>query len=47
MADRILDGQAPDGVYDLDTGAKIDIHVSAPVVSASDDEGVTVNPLTD
>lgn len=47
LADRILDGQAPDGVYDLDTGTKIDIHVSTPIVSASDDQGVTLNPLTD
>lgn len=45
LADRILDGQAPDGVYDLDTARKIDIHVSTPIVTASEDQGVTVNPL--
>ena len=47
LADSILDGQAPDGVYDLDTATKIDIHVSTPIVSASDDQGVTLNPLKD
>jgi hypothetical protein len=45
LADSILEGDAPDGVYDLDTGTKIDIHVSTPVVTASQDQGVTVNPL--
>lgn len=45
LADRILDGQAPDGVYDLDTAQKIEIHVSTPIVTASEDRGITVNPL--
>jgi hypothetical protein len=45
VADSILEGDAPDGVYDLDTGIKIDIHVSSPVVTASDFQGATVNPL--
>lgn len=45
LADKILDGLAPDGVYDLDTGRKIDIHVSTPIVTASEDQGATVNPL--
>jgi hypothetical protein len=47
LADRILDGQSPDGVYDLDTGEKIDIHVSTPIVTASDQQAVTLNPLKD
>jgi hypothetical protein len=45
LADRILEGDAPDGVYDLDTGRKIEIHVSTPIVTASEDQGVTINPL--
>jgi len=45
LADRIVDGQAPDGVYDLDTGKKIDIHVSTPIVTVSEDQGASLNPL--
>lgn len=45
LANAILDGDAPDAVYDLDTAAKIDIHVSAPIVTASDRQGATANPL--
>jgi hypothetical protein len=45
LADGVLEGLAPDGVYDLDTGNKIDIHVSTPIVTASEDQGATVNPL--
>jgi hypothetical protein len=45
LADRIVEGEAPDGVYDLDTGTKIDVDVSTPIVSASDRQGVTLNPL--
>lgn len=42
---QVLEGAAPDGVYDLDTGQKIDIHVSTPIITASEDQGVTHNPL--
>ena len=45
IAGEVLDGLAPDGVYDLDEGRKIDIHVSTPIVTASEDQGITVNPL--
>lgn len=45
MGDSILDGWAPEGVYDLHTGEKIELHISTPVVTPSEDQGVTENPL--
>lgn len=42
---EILDGWVPEGVYDLDTGEKIDVHVSSPVITRSEDQGATVNEL--
>ena len=47
LGDSVLDGYAADGVYDLDTAEKIDIHVSTPVVTRAGDQGVTANPLVE
>lgn len=44
--EEILDsGRLPDAVYDLDTGERIDVHTTTPVVTRSEDQGVMVNPL--
>ena len=45
LGDAVLDGYAPDGVYDLETGEKIDVHVSAPIVARAEDQGVSANWL--
>ena len=45
LADGILDGLAPDAVYDLDTGQKLEIHVSTPIVTVSDKQHARRNPL--
>jgi hypothetical protein len=47
LGDSVLDGYAPDGVYDLETGQKIDVHVSTPIVTRAEDQGITANPLDD
>lgn len=41
----VLDGYAPDGVYDLDTAAKIDIEVSTPIVTRAEVQGASGNWL--
>jgi hypothetical protein len=46
LGDSMLDGYAPDGVYDLGTAEKIDIEVSTPVVTRARCQGVSTNPLT-
>jgi len=45
LGDGVLEGYLPAGVYDLDTGELIELHVTTPVVSRSEDQGVTRNPL--
>lgn len=45
LGDGVLEGYLPAGVYDLDTGELIELHVSTPVVSKSEDQGITQNPL--
>jgi hypothetical protein len=45
LGDGVLEGYLPAGVYDLDTGELIELHVSTPVVTRSEDQGVTINPL--
>lgn len=42
---QVLDGWLPVGLYDLDTGKKIDLHVSSPEISVSEDQGITINEL--
>jgi len=41
------DGRVPEAVYDLDTGKRIDLHVTTPVVTRGEDQGIMVNPLTE
>lgn len=45
LLDSVLDGYAPDGVYDLETAEKIDIEVSTPIVTRAPCQGVSTNPL--
>jgi hypothetical protein len=45
LGDQVLDGECVDAVYDLDTGERIGIHVSTPIVTRSEDQGVMINPL--
>jgi hypothetical protein len=40
----VLGGFAPDAVYD-ETGEKIEVQVSTPIVNRAEDQGVTLNPL--
>jgi hypothetical protein len=48
LANEVLDsGRLPDGVYDLDTGERIELHISTPVVSLSEDQSIAVNPLAE
>jgi len=47
LGDSVLDGYAPDGVYDLDTAEKIDIEVSTPIVTRAPHQGVSANPLAE
>jgi hypothetical protein len=41
----VLDGWDPIGVFDLDTGELINLHVSSPVVTRSEDQRMIDNPL--
>lgn len=45
LGSAFIDGWAPDAVYDLDTGERIDLHVASPVVTRSEDQGTMENPL--
>lgn len=45
LGTSVLDGYAPDGVYDLHTAEKIDIEVSTPIVTRAKVQGVGVNWL--
>lgn len=45
LGSEVLEGLFADGVYDLDTGGKIDVNISTPIVTASEDQGITYNPL--
>jgi hypothetical protein len=45
LGESVLDGYAPDGVYGLDTGEKIEVRVSTPVITRAEDQGMTSNPL--
>ncbi len=45
LGDGVLEGYLPDGVYDLDTGELIELHVSTPIVTKSEDQGIRRNPL--
>lgn len=43
--DEVLDGWDPHGIFDLDTGELINLHIATPVVTRSEDQGVLENPL--
>jgi hypothetical protein len=44
--EEVLDsGRLPDAVYDLHTGARIELHTTTPIVTRSEDQGIMVNPL--
>jgi len=44
--EEILDsGRLPDAVYDLDSGERIEVHTTTPVVTRSEDQDIMVNPL--
>lgn len=44
--EEVLDsGRLPDAVYDLHTGARIELHTTTPIVTGSEDQGLMVNPL--
>ncbi len=45
LGSEVLEGLCADGVYDLDTGQKIDVNISTPIITASEDQGVSCNPL--
>jgi hypothetical protein len=45
LGESVLEGYAPDGVYDLDTTEKIYVKVSTPVVTRGPDQGF--NPLAE
>jgi hypothetical protein len=46
MGDQVLEGFAPDAIYDLDSTIRIEVHVSTPVVTVSEDQlGGGNNPL--
>jgi hypothetical protein len=45
LGDGVLEGYLPDGVYDLDTGERIELHVSTPIVTRSEDQAICRNPL--
>ncbi len=45
LGNGVLEGYLPTGIYDLDTGELIELHVSTPIVTRSEDQGVARNPL--
>ncbi len=47
LGDAVFDGYQADGVYDLDTTEKIDVHVSTPIVTRAAQQGVTANPIAE
>jgi hypothetical protein len=45
LADCVLDGGMFEAIFDLDTGERIDLHVTTPIVSRSEEQGLIINPL--
>lgn len=45
LGDGVLEGYLPAGVYDLDTGELIELHIATPLVTRSEDQGICRNPL--
>lgn len=44
---EIFDGWLPEAVFDLDTGERIEVHISSPVITRSEDQGTMLNVLQD
>lgn len=44
LAEAIIDGQGPHGIFDLDTGQSHGYHVSTPIVSDTGGEGCPPTP---
>lgn len=44
LGSAVIDGYLPEAIYDLDTGQRIDLHISSPVVTKSADQ-IGLNPL--
>lgn len=42
---EVFDGWYPEAVFDLDTGTRIEVHVSSPEITVSEDQGALVNVL--
>lgn len=38
LGSAVLDGYAPEAVYDLDRGERLDIHIASPVITLADDQ---------
>jgi hypothetical protein len=47
LGESVLNGYAPDGIYDLDTRAKIDVHVATPIVTPLGLPSIASNRLVD
>lgn len=42
---EVLDsGACPIAAYDLDTGTAVELHVTTPIVSAAEDQGMSIHP---
>jgi hypothetical protein len=44
---EVLDGWYPEAVFDLDTAERIELHISSPIITRSEDQGTIVNVLND
>lgn len=45
LAGDSLDGGVFEAIFDLDTGERIDLHISTPIVTRSEEQGILINPL--
>lgn len=45
LANDIFEGWMPEAIFDLDTGQRIELHVSSPIITKSEDQGVMENVL--
>lgn len=45
LGGSFLEGVMIEAVYDLDTGERIELHISTPIVSRAEDQGMEENPL--
>lgn len=47
LGESLLEGYAPDGVYNLDTAEKIEVQVSTPIVTCAAQQGGGMNPIAE